>query len=210
MNADNLLTRRFTGWRDRGRTCGRGEAVLLTGRREGKNPALLETQREAERRGARLEGQSCRTGGAYRPLVGICPRLGAPCRSDLAGVRPILARVLPAGSVIKICPWRSRSRARGGSDSLIESHGRRWAVLLVDDLQWADEDTISVLTYLADSVEELPLASCGCSHRTLLPGRLEPGLGSVDSPVAAESAYPKSGCRRSPHAAVAGTSPGDS
>ena len=28
------------------------------------------------------------------------------------------------------------------------------AVLLVDDVQWADEDTISVLTYLADSVED--------------------------------------------------------
>ena len=32
------------------------------------------------------------------------------------------------------------------------------AVLLIDDLHWADEDTISVLSYLADSVEQLPLA----------------------------------------------------
>jgi predicted ATPase len=32
------------------------------------------------------------------------------------------------------------------------------AVLLMDDMHWADEDTISVLSYLADSVEPLPLA----------------------------------------------------
>jgi predicted ATPase len=48
------------------------------------------------------------------------------------------------------------------------------AVVLVDDLQWADEDTISVLTYLADSVEDLPLALL-LTARTepLLPDRLE-------------------------------------
>jgi predicted ATPase len=32
------------------------------------------------------------------------------------------------------------------------------AVLIMDDLHWADEDTISALIYLADSVVELPLA----------------------------------------------------
>ena len=48
------------------------------------------------------------------------------------------------------------------------------AVLLVDDLQWADEDTISVLTYLADSVEELPLALLLAARiELLLPDRLE-------------------------------------
>jgi predicted ATPase len=48
------------------------------------------------------------------------------------------------------------------------------AVLLVDDLQWADEDTISVLTYLADSVDELPLALLLAARiEPLLPDRLE-------------------------------------
>ena len=32
------------------------------------------------------------------------------------------------------------------------------AVLLIDDLHWAGEDTVSVLSYLADSLDQLPLA----------------------------------------------------
>jgi DNA-binding CsgD family transcriptional regulator len=43
------------------------------------------------------------------------------------------------------------------------------AVLIMDDLHWADEDTVSVLTYLADSVEDVPLA-------LLLAARAEPLL----------------------------------
>ena len=48
------------------------------------------------------------------------------------------------------------------------------AVLIMDDLHWADEDTVSALTYLADSVEELPLALLLAARtEPLLPARLE-------------------------------------
>jgi predicted ATPase len=49
---------------------GRGEAMLLTGEAGlGKTRLLIETQREAERRGVLvLKGRAVESGGAYRPL----------------------------------------------------------------------------------------------------------------------------------------------
>jgi DNA-binding CsgD family transcriptional regulator len=48
------------------------------------------------------------------------------------------------------------------------------AVLLMDDMHWADEDTISVLSYLADSVEQLSLALIMTARtEPLLPDQLE-------------------------------------
>jgi tetratricopeptide (TPR) repeat protein len=48
------------------------------------------------------------------------------------------------------------------------------AVLLMDDVHWADEDTISVLSYLADSVEQLPLALIMTARtEPLAPDRVE-------------------------------------
>jgi hypothetical protein len=64
----------------------------------GKTRLLIETQREAEIRGVLvLKGRAVESGGAYRPLVEAFARDSAPFadQQDLAGVRPILARVLP-------------------------------------------------------------------------------------------------------------------
>jgi hypothetical protein len=48
------------------------------------------------------------------------------------------------------------------------------AVLIMDDLHWADEDTVSVLTYLADAVEDLPVALLLAARaEPLLPAQLE-------------------------------------
>ena len=75
---------------------GRGEAVLLTGEAGvGKTRLLIETQREAERRGVLvLKGRAVESGGAYRPLVEAFARASAPfaLEAELAAVRPILLR----------------------------------------------------------------------------------------------------------------------
>jgi AAA ATPase domain len=59
---------------------GRGDAVLLTGEAGvGKTRLLIETQREAERRGVLvLKGRAIESGGAYRPLVEAFARASAP------------------------------------------------------------------------------------------------------------------------------------
>ena len=65
------------------------------------------------------------------------------------------------------------------------------AVLILDDLHWADEDTVSALTYLADSVEELPVAVLLAARtEPLLPARLERlSRCPVDSPIAAQATH---------------------
>ena len=76
---------------------GRGEAVLLAGEAGvGKTRLLIETQREAERRGVLvLKGRAVESGGAYRPLVEAFARASAPFaqETELAAVRPSSPRL---------------------------------------------------------------------------------------------------------------------
>ena len=161
--------------------CGRGEAVLLTGEAGvGKTRLLVEAQREAERPGLLvLKGRAVESGGAYRPLVDAFARASLPFthEPELAGVRPTLARVLPGWTTDHDVLAPMADPAAVLAEALIlllRAMAADGAVLLVDDLQWADEDTISVLTYLADSVEELPLALLLAARiEPLLPDRLE-------------------------------------
>jgi predicted ATPase len=73
--------------------------VLLTGEAGvGKTRLLVEAQRVAERQGLQvLRGRAVESGGAYRPLVEAFARASARYadEKELAGVRSVLARVLP-------------------------------------------------------------------------------------------------------------------
>jgi DNA-binding CsgD family transcriptional regulator len=161
--------------------CGRGQAVLLTGEAGvGKTRLLVEAQRAAERRElVVLKGRAVESSGAYRPLVDAFARASLPFthEPDLAGVRPTLARVLPGWTTDHDVLAPMADPAAVLAEALIlllRAMAADGAVLLVDDLQWADEDTISVLTYLADSVEELPLALLLAARtEPLLPDRVE-------------------------------------
>ena len=144
---------------------GRGEAVLLTGEAGvGKTRLLIETQREAERRGVLvLKGRAVESGGAYRPLVEAFARASAPFaqETELAAVRPILARVLPGwiSDHDVLAPMADPAAVLAEAlILLLRAMSADGAVLLIDDVHWADEDTVSVLSYLADSLDQLPLA----------------------------------------------------
>jgi DNA-binding CsgD family transcriptional regulator len=161
--------------------CGRGEAVLLTGEAGvGKTRLLIETQHEAERHHVMvLKGRAVESGGAYRPLVEAFARASAPLvhERELAGVRPILARVLPGwvSDHDVLAPMADPAAVLAEAlILLLRAMSADGAVLLIDDVHWADEDTVSVLSYLADSLDQLPLALIMTARgESLLPDPLE-------------------------------------
>jgi predicted ATPase/DNA-binding CsgD family transcriptional regulator len=160
---------------------GRGEAVLLTGEAGvGKTRLLVEARHEAERRGVLvLRGRAVESGGAYRPLVDAFARASAPFAdaADLARIRPTLARVLPGWVADEQVLAPMADPAAVLAEALIvllRAMAANGTVVILDDLHWADEDTFAVLTYLVDSVEELPVALLLAARaEPMLPARLE-------------------------------------
>lgn len=148
-----------------GAVAGHGEALLFTGEAGvGKTRLLREARVEAERRGLPvLRGRAVEAGGAYRPLVEAFARLAAPFSDDprLAGVRPTLARVLPgwAGAHDVLAPMADPSAVLAEALMLLlHAAAPGGAMVMLDDLHWADPDTLAVITSLVDSVDSLPLA----------------------------------------------------
>ncbi len=144
---------------------GHGGGILVTGEAGiGKTRLLREVRAEAERQGLPvLRGRAVESGGAYRPLVEAFtrPALALVGQPDLAGIRPILGHVLPG--------WMSQDPVLAPMADpaavlaealivLLDCLAPNGAVLLLDDLHWADPDTVSVLLSLADSLDTIPLA----------------------------------------------------
>ena len=169
--------------------CGRGEAVLITGEAGvGKTRLLIETEREAEsRRGVLvLKGRAVESGGAYRSLVEAFARASSPLvhEPELAGVRPILARVLPGwvSDQDVLAPMADPAAVLAEAlILLLQAMAAGGAVLLMDDVHWADEDTISVLSYIADSIEHLPIALIMTARTEPLPPDRVERLSAVPS-----------------------------
>jgi DNA-binding CsgD family transcriptional regulator len=127
----------------------------------GKSRLLSEVATRALAAGAEvLRGHAVPGGGAFRPLAEALVRVAPPelaADDRLAPFRSVLARVLPA--------WPAGS-APGRhvvdpvvvlGEAVLEllsviSEGRRCVVLL-DDLQWADRDTLALLEYLAGGLQ---------------------------------------------------------
>jgi DNA-binding CsgD family transcriptional regulator len=112
-------------------------------------------------------------------LVDAFARASAPFAdaADLARIRPTLARVLPGWVADEQVLAPMADPAAVLAEALIvllRAMAADGAVVVLDDLHWADEDTVSALTYLADSVEELPVALLLAARtEPLLPARLE-------------------------------------
>jgi len=133
-----------------------------------------------------LKGRAIESGGAYRPLLEAFARASAPFadRKELAGVRPILARVLPGwvSDQDVLAPMADPAAVLAEAlILLLRAMAAGGAVLLIDDVHWADEDTISVLSYLADSVEQLPLALIMTARTEPLPPDCLERLSAVPS-----------------------------
>jgi len=155
---------------------GRGGAALITGEAGiGKTRLLQEARREADLRDLLvLKGRAAESGGAYRPLVEAFARPAAPFAQDpgLVGVRPTLARVLPGwiGGEGILAPMADPAAVLAGAlILLLQAMAPDGSVLIIDDLHWADEDTLSVLSSLVDAAEEMPLALIMAARREPFP-----------------------------------------
>lgn len=144
---------------------GRGHGAFITGESGiGKTRLLREARTSAEDRGlVVLRGRAIESGGAYRPIVEAFarPATAFADRSDLAAARPALARILPGwvaeGSVV--APMADPAAVLAAAlVMLLQAMAPHGAALILDDLQWADPDTLSVLASLVDVVDTLPLA----------------------------------------------------
>ena len=149
---------------------GRGGVVVVVGEAGmGKSRLVREAIDAARGDGVRVLAGRAVPGGSpapYRPLIeaflAAFRSAPPPTSPDLHGFAGHLARLVPS--------WRSGS---GGLDDspvllgeavlrLLRSDGG--AVLVVEDLHWADAETIAVLDYLADALIDEPVVVLGTSR----------------------------------------------
>jgi hypothetical protein len=160
---------------------GRGGVVFLLGEAGiGKSRLAQVMASDAERRGlALLRGRAVGTATPvpYRPLAeALCAavRVGGGLTSELSPFRAILGRLVPE--------WRVEGR--GGLDDSVVAlaeavlrflramAGDRGCLLVLEDLHWADPETLAIVEYLADNLTServLCLGTLRTDERT--PGR---------------------------------------
>ncbi|MDN5917195.1 MAG: AAA family ATPase [Pseudonocardia sp.] len=159
-----------------------GVTLVLGEAGSGKTRLLDEVAARASSAGALVgRGHAVPGGGPFRPMAEALSRIADPSRADelrIAPFRSVLARVLPG--------WQGGEAAEAHlvdpvvvlGEALLELVGmlsaERQLVLALDDLHWADRDTLSVLEYLAGAmtgVRVRVLAAARSDER--LPGELE-------------------------------------
>ncbi len=172
----------------------RGTALFLIGEAGvGKSRLAREALAMARRRRfSVLWGRATSSGRqvAFRPLAEALLSqfrdAGPPECPELEPFRPILARLVPE--------WRTNVNERA-DDSIVllaeavlrvlRALGRAHGCLLVlEDLHWADPDTLSIVEYLTDNLASEPIA-CLC---TLRPEESSPGMAVASALIARRAA----------------------
>jgi predicted ATPase len=149
---------------------GRGSVVLVTGESGiGKSRLLREVHGWCTGRGtATLLGRAVDTSTAlpFRPLAEalLAAQRSAPLADDpdIAPFAPALATLVPSLAAASSRPASqpaSLLHVAEGFLRVARSRGRdgRGVAVLLDDLQWADAETLAVLEYLADNVAGEPV-----------------------------------------------------
>lgn len=148
---------------------GSGGLLLVTGEAGvGKSRLLTEAAQVARDRGVRvLTGRGAEDGDAYRPISDALLRGGAGDLdpADLPGLRPYhaaLARLLPAWAGSGLGgPEQAVDPVLVLAEGLIrllrELVGAAACLIVLDDVHWADADTLALLEYLAERLRDLPL-----------------------------------------------------
>ncbi len=148
-------------------TAGRGGVFLVRGEAGiGKSRLVGEVSREASDTHVVLTGRAIEGGGAYRPIADALVaalRAGVPVTPAALGVYgPALARLLPdwqaeagAASEPGVDPGLVLGEAIARFLGLV-GHGRP-CLLVLEDLHWADADSLDVLAHVAVAATSLPL-----------------------------------------------------
>jgi DNA-binding CsgD family transcriptional regulator len=143
---------------------GPGQIVLLTGcAGSGKTTLLEELTRRLTDTGAVVaSGHAVPGGGAFRPVAEALVRVASPALADeghLSPFRSVLARILPTwppgpppGTHL-VDPVVVLGEAVLALLQVLSTDER--TVLVLDDAQWADRDTLALLEYLAGGLREV-------------------------------------------------------
>jgi DNA-binding CsgD family transcriptional regulator len=145
---------------------GSGGTVLVTGEAGiGKSRLLEEASRYARILGmAVLAGRAVEGAGPYRPVAeALSARLrdaAVPASDELRPYRPTLAKLLPG--------WLPDEPVTGVDPVVVLGEGvlrllrvvagQDGAVLVLEDLHWADRDTLTLLDYLSSPLTGIPVA----------------------------------------------------
>ncbi|MDP8929365.1 MAG: AAA family ATPase [Actinomycetota bacterium] len=169
---------------------GQGSMILLVGEAGmGKSRLACEAVEQARRRDLRvLKGRAVPAAApiAFRPmreaLLSYLRHRPPPPAPELQPFRPALGRLVPE--------WRGEGAKEGQEDSVIllaealvrllrVLAGSRGCLLVLEDLHWADPETLAVVEYLSDNVDAEPVMCLGTlrsdesSDALPLAGRLE-------------------------------------
>ncbi|MDN5859221.1 MAG: AAA family ATPase [Pseudonocardia sp.] len=146
---------------------GRGSLACVLGEAGiGKSRLAADLCALARDRGqAVLWGRAVDTGTpvTFRPLFealsGYFRRDGDTARPELAGTRATLAQLVPEWRRDGEQPYRASPMELGEAllrllSSIADTRG---CVLVLEDLQWADLDTVAVLEYIGDNIGSVPV-----------------------------------------------------
>ena len=149
-----------------------GVALLIGDAGSGKSRLLSEV---AARTGSAstvvMRGHAVPGGGAFRPLAEALVRVASPdlaADDRLAPYRSVLARILPGWPTGLTAGSHVVDPVVVLGEAILEllkviSQGRRCVVLL-DDLQWADRDTLALLEYLATALRGTTVRVLGAAR----------------------------------------------
>ncbi|MBA8951647.1 ATP-binding protein [Actinomadura namibiensis] len=153
---------------------GRGGMLMVLGEAGiGKSLLLAGTAARARAAGMLvLTGRAVQGGGAYRPLaealIGLLRDEPPDAVAELRPYRAALGRLLPcwAGEGEPPPPLVDPVVVLGEGLARLLSllNGGRGCLLVLEDLHWADADTLAVLEYLAGAVRELPVLVAGSAR----------------------------------------------
>src|SRR5215218_5194264 len=194
-----VLVGRDQEWQELRRTLdrladGHGATLVVAGEAGvGKSRLLREVAEEGVRRGARvLTGRAVERDSPlpFRPiaeaLFSHLRRSGPPHVRELAPFLPILGRLIPEWRLPGESPGEESLVVLGEAVlRLLAALGRgAGCVLVLEDLHWADAETVEVVEYLADNIAGEPVL-CVVSLRSDEPSR---ALSRVHDLVARRSA----------------------